>query len=133
MGKLAGYETQQTTVVTAAGSATVGTVLLPIVKAPFGGLTVKAASLATSTAVAANGSNYVTVTLIDGGAAGTATTAIGTAGGTTGVTVAPAAFTISSTLDELDSGDYLMAQIVKTGTITEREYSIIVDWVHGKG
>lgn len=133
MADLAGYNSNIVTVFTAAGSVTAGTVKLPIMVAPFGGATIKSAKIATSSAVTADGTNYVTVTLLDGGAAGTTTTAIGTAGGTTGITAAPAAFSLNTSLDELDSGDYLMANIVKSGTITERDFAIIVEWVHGKG
>lgn len=133
MAQLAGYNSNITTVFTSGGSITAGTVKLPILLAPFGGATIKSAKIATSSAVTADGTNYVTVTLLDGGAAGTATTAIGTAGGTTGITAAPAAFSLNTSLDELDAGDYLMANIVKSGTITERDFSIIVEWVHGKG
>lgn len=133
MAQLAGYNSHITTVTTAAGSATLGTVKLPILCAPFGGATIKSAKIATTSAVTADGTNYVTVTLLDGGAAGTLTTAIGTAGGTAGLAAAPAAFTLNTALDELDAGDYLMANIVKSGTITERDFAIIVEWVHGKG
>lgn len=133
MAQLAGYNSNITTVITAAGSATAGAFKLPAIRAPFGGATIKGAYIATSSAVTADGSNYVTATLLDGGAAGTATTAIGTAGGTTGLTAAPAAFTLNTSLDELDAGDYLMVNIVKSGTITEREFSVIIEWVHGKG
>lgn len=133
MAQLAGYNHNITTTVVSAGSATVGTATYPVLRAPFGGATIKNAYIATTSAVTADGTNYVTATLIDGGAAGTATTAIGTAGGTAGLTAAPAAYTLNTALDELDSGDYLMARIVKAGTITEREFAIIVEWVHGQG
>jgi hypothetical protein len=133
MAQLAGYGHNITSVVVTAGSVTAGTSTYPVLRAPFGGATIKAAYLATTSAVTADGTNFVTATLIDGGAAGTLTTAIGTAGGTTGVTAAPAAYTLNTALDELDSGDYLMARIVKSGTVTEREFAVIIEWVHGKG
>lgn len=133
MAQLAGYNSNITSVIVTAGSATLGTSTYPVLRAPFGGATIKGAYIATSSAVTADGTNYVTATLLDGGAAGTLTTAIGTAGGTAGLAAAPAAFTLNTALDELDAGDYLMANIVKSGTITEREFAIIVEWVHGKG
>lgn len=132
MSNIAGYNRQQVSVVLAAGSATPGTTTVPILKAPFGGVTITDAILMPNTAIGANGSNYVTATLIDAGLAGTATTAIGTVGGTAGITAAPNAFSLNTALDELDSGDYLMAKIIKTGTIAENEYSLIVRYEHGK-
>lgn len=133
MAQLAGYGHNITSVVVDGGSATIGTSTYPVMRVPFGGATIKAAYIGATSDVAANGTNFVTATLIDGGAAGTLTTAIGTAGGTAGLTAAPAAYTLNTALDELDSGDYLMARIVKAGTITEREFSVIIEWVHGKG
>ena len=128
------YNEMITSVITSAdGTLSPGTVSVPILIAPFGGITIQSAYIAAADAVAANGSNYVTATLIDAGAAGTATTAIGTAGGTTGVTVAPAAYTLNSALLELDAGDYLTAKLVKTGTVADNGYSIIIKWVHGQG
>lgn len=127
------YGEQISQIVVDAGSVAAGTTTLPVLVAPFGGATITNAYIAATTAVAADGSNYVTATLLDGGAAGTTTTAIGTAGGTAGVTAAPAAFTLNTAADELDAGDFLMARIVKTGTISENEFAVIVKWVHGKG
>jgi hypothetical protein len=130
---LAGYNQQITNVVSDGGSATPGTVTVPILKAPFGGATVKAAYLTASTAVGANGSNYFTATLLNGGTAGTATAAIGTAGGTAGVVAAPAAFSLNTDADELTAGQYLVAKLVKTGTVAENQFSVMVEWVGGKG
>lgn len=134
MGELAGYNQHITTVVSDGGSATPGTVTLPILLAPFGGATVKSAYLTASGAVAANGSNYFTVTLLNGGTVGTATAAIGTAGGTAGLSAAtPAAFSLNTDADELSAGQYLVAKLVKTGTLAENQFSLVVTWVHGKG
>lgn len=131
MTKLAGYSDFKT-VVTIAGTATPGTAVLPVLIAPFGGVTVKSAYVVASPAVAANGSNYTTITLLNGGAAGTATTAIGTAGGTAGITLAPAAFSLNTALDELTAGQFLMAKVVKTGTVALVDYAVTVEYVNGK-
>lgn len=131
MSQLAGYNTQQTQVTVTAGSVTSGTTFFPVLRAPYGGLTVKGAWIGANAAVAANGSNYVTLNLMDAGTAGTATTSIGTAGGTAGVTVAPAAFTVST--NNLDAGDYLNLKVGKIGSITENEFSVIIEWVRGQG
>lgn len=133
MSLLSGYNTQQVSLVINAGSAVAGTTTLPILRAPFGGVTVTDAYIMPNTAIVANGSNYVTATLLNGGTAGTATTAIGTAGGTAGVTAAPNAYTLNTAADELTADQYLMARIVKTGSIAENEYSVVVRYVAGKG
>jgi hypothetical protein len=128
-----GYDDQVTNITIFGGTAILGTATLPIFKVPFGGATIKAAELSAQDAVAANGSNYVTFTLLDGGSAGTATTAIGTAGGTAGVVVAPTAFTLNTALDELDSGDYLMAKMARTGSTANNTFNVTVTWARGKG
>lgn len=131
MAQLAGYNTQLTSFNAMAGSAVSGTTTYPILRAPFGGLTVKNAWVTALGSVAASGTDYVTFNLFDAGAAGTATSSIGTAGGTAGVASGPQAMTIST--NNLDSGDYLNFKVGKIGTITERDYSIIVEWVRGQG
>jgi len=131
MSQLAGYNTQFTTTVVSAGSVTSGTTTYPILRAPYGGLTVKGAWVQALGSVAANGSNYVTLNLFDGGAAGTATTSIGTAGGTAGIADGPQTMTVST--NNLDSGDYLMFKVGKIGSISEREFAVIVEWVRGQG
>lgn len=128
---IAGYNSRFTTFNAMAGSATSGTTTYPILRAPFGGLTVKNAWVTALGSVAANGSNYVTFNLIDAGGAGTATTSIGTAGGTAGVADGPQALTIST--NGLDEGDYLSFKVGKIGSITERDYCIVVEWVQGQG
>ncbi len=130
---LAGYNTQQTQTILTAGSVAGGTVSVPIVLAPFGGMTLVAAYVGAQTAVAAGTVNYATLTLINGGTAGTATTAIGTAGGTAGVTVAPTAYTLNSAAKELTAGQYLIAKLAETGNVVDTQFSIITTWVRGQG
>jgi hypothetical protein len=133
MAQLAGYNKQRTSVVVYGGSAVAGTTTLPILIAPYGGVTVTGAYIIPSAAVTADGTNYVTATLINAATTGTATTAIGTAGGTAGVPVTPNAFTVNTAADELTAGQWLAVRIVKSGTIAEREYSVVVEYVGGKG
>jgi hypothetical protein len=128
---LAGYAHEITSVVVTAGSATSGTTTYPVIKAPYGGLTVKNAYVQALGSVAASGTNYVTFNLFDGGAAGTATTSIGTAGGTAGV--ADGLQTMTPSTNNLDAGDVLTFKVGKIGSITEREFALIVEWVHGQG
>lgn len=133
MSQLAGYNTQQNVAVLTAGSVAGGTALLPILIAPFGGMTITSAKLSAQTAVNAGTVNYATFTLINGGTLGTATTAIGTAGGTAGVTVAPAAFTLNTSADELTAGQYLLAKVAETGSVVDTQFSVIIEWVRGQG
>jgi hypothetical protein len=128
---IAGYNTRQAQVVVSAGSAASGSVTYPILKAPYGGITVKAAYVTALGSVAASGSNYVTFNLFDAGAAGTATTSIGTAGGTAGVAAGPQTITLST--NNLDSGDWLNAKVGKIGTIAETEFVFVVEYVAGQG
>lgn len=122
-------------VVSAGGTLAAGTSIVPVLVAPFGGATIQSGYFAATNAVAANGSNYVTATLINAGTAGTATTAIGTAGGTAGITGGgtPQAFTLNSALDELSAGEFLYWQTVRTGSTSSNEFTGLIKWVHGKG
>jgi hypothetical protein len=128
---LAGYNKEISTIIVQAGSAASGTTTIPVLIAPYGGITITRAWFQAVGSVAASGTNYVTANLFDAGAAGTATTSIGTAGGTAGVADGPIAMTVST--NNLDAGDFLMAKVGKIGTITEREYAFVVEWVHGQG
>ncbi len=128
---VAGYNTSITSLSVTGGSAASGSVTYPILKAPYGGLTVKRATVTALGSVAASGTDYITFNLFDAGTSGTATTSIGTAGGTAGVASGPQAITLST--NNLDADDYLNFKVGKIGTITESEYTIIVEWVRGQG
>lgn len=137
MTQLAGYNTYQSNVTFTGGSVAAGTAILPILIAPYGGITVKSAKVVANANIGAGTANYATLTLLNQGTAGTATTAIGTAGGTPGVagggTVAPSAFTVNSDADELTAGQYLGLKYVMTGALADNQLRVIVEWVHGKG
>ena len=134
MGELAGYSTKVVSVGFASGTVDAS---LPLFPAPFGGVTVKAAWAVTQDAVAANGSNYLDVILINGGTSGTATTAIGTAAaaGTAGWAAAtPKAITLNASADELTVGQWLVAKYDVTGSITAPgNVRFVVHYVDGKG
>lgn len=128
---IAGYNHQVTTINFAdqAGDET-----FAVFQAPFGGATIKSAAAIATEATTASTANYFSLTLIDGGAAGTATTTIGTAGGTVGWAAdTDQAFTVNTSLDELDAGDWLMVKYDETGTVAPGEITVVVEWVHGKG
>lgn len=133
MGELAGYNTMIVSAPLAVG--TVGTASMPLFPAPFGGVTVTAAYASTEVAVAANGTNFMTLNLINGGTAGTATTSIGTVVGTVGWAAAtPRAFSLNASADELTAGQWLVAKYDIGGTITSPvNVTFTIHYVGGKG
>lgn len=139
MGDLAGYDRHIIATGFYSGTAATGTadISLPIFPAPFGGVTITQAWASTQDAVAANASNTLDVILINGGTAGTATTAIGTAAaaGTAGWTAGGIkSITLNSSADELTSGQWLVAKFDVAGTITlPQAVRYTIEYVHGKG
>lgn len=128
----AGYNTRQANV-TYSGTVD-GTV--PVIVAPFGGATVKAAYAFTAAAIAGHASNYLAVTLLNMGTAGTAvagTVAVGpgTAAGFTARV--PTAMTVSAAVAGLTAGQVLTAVFDFNGSITPIDMGVIVEWVQGKG
>lgn len=131
---LAGYDKRFISAQMTAGSVTSGTSILPILRAPLGGITVTGAWAGCNADIAANGSNYLTCTLINAGTAGTATaTTLGTAGGTAGFTAAPQALSLTTANVELTSGQYLNWKLGKVGSVAEKDFTIVVEYVLGKG
>lgn len=132
MSKMSGYNHQVTSVQftdqTADGA--IGAFV-----APFGGATIKAFHIIPELTVAGSGTNYYIVTLVDGGATGTATTAIGTVGGSADgyVALTKQSGTINASLDELDEGDVLRVIYNEEGTVAPGEITISIEWVNGKG
>jgi hypothetical protein len=131
---LAGYNTQQTAVTLGLGSVLSGTTTLPVLRAPFGGLTIVGAYAVSDDTVSAGTVNYATFTYLNGGTVGTATAAIGTACGTPGLTaVTPTASTFNSAADELTEGQWLVIKGVMTGAIADNQFHFVINWVRGKG
>ena len=134
MSELSGYTTKVVSVGFASGTVDA---TLPLFPAPFGGLTVTGAWAVTQDAVAANGSVYLDVFLINGGTAGTATTAIGTAAsaGTVGWSAGvPKSITLNSAADELTVGQWLVAKYDVTGAVTAPgNVRFVIHYVDGKG
>lgn len=132
MSKLAVYNTQMVSVSWAdqAGDERIG-----IFKAPdYGNVTITAVHAIASETVTASTANYWQLVLQDGGATGTATAAIGTAGGTSGwVADTGQAFTLAaSTVMNLDAGDWLMVNYDETGTVAPGEVTINVHYRVGQ-
>jgi hypothetical protein len=128
---LAGYNSEFVNL--SYGGTVDGTV--PVIVAPFGGLTVVGAQAYTTAAVAGHASNYLAVTLLNGGTAGTAVGTVAAGPGTaTGFTArVPAAMTITTTADELTAGQVLQAVFDFNGSITPGTMGVIVEVVKGKG
>lgn len=138
MPSIAGYDKSQIAVTINGGSVVAGTVTVPVLIAPYGGLTVTAAKIAADKTISAHATNFATFTLLNGGTVGTATTAIGTAAGTAGtatgiVAATPQAFTLNSDADELTEGQYLMIKYVMAGALADNQFSAIIEYVRGKG
>jgi hypothetical protein len=131
MGKLAGYSKNIWTMNFADPTADR---VLHIARAPYGGATITNAYAITNTTLAAGTANIVALELRNGGTGGTATTAIGTAGGTTGWTLqVPETFSLNASLDELASGEWLTMNYDETGTVAPLNTTVVVEWVGGKG
>lgn len=127
---LAGYDRRlaQISFGDQAGDDTLG-----VLRAPFGGLTVTAAYAMATDTVAGSGTDYYTLVLQNGGTAGTATTAVGTAAGTVGVTAeTPFAFSLNSALDELDEGEWLKVLYDEAGTVAPGDVTVVVEYALGK-
>lgn len=132
MGELAGYNTRVLAVPLTGGTADL---TLPLFPAPFGGVTIRAAYATMAGAIAGHATNYVACNLVNGGTAGTATAAMGTAGGTAGWSAGvPKAFSLNPAADELAAGEWLVAKYDVNGTITAPgDVVITVHYVDGKG
>lgn len=105
--------------------------ILHIMKAPFGGMTILAAYAIADATFDADGSNYYTVSLIDGGADGTGTTSMGSVGGASVDWTADTAKTLTLTQTGLDEGDWLHVKYDEEGTVAPGEVTICIHWTQG--
>lgn len=106
--------------------------VLPVFRAPKK-CTVVSASVTSTNGLAADGTNYFDVALINIGAAGTATTQVGgTIGGTAGWTaLVPSSFAVAN--DEIAAGDVLAIKYNENGTGTYTAMQVQIDYVLGVG
>jgi len=106
-----------------------------IVPADSGGVTIEKGWAIVSKAITASTANYIEVSLMNAGTAGTGTTNIGgTAAGTAGITAyVPNAITITAGSGRLTAGQVLMAKYDETGTVDPDAVSVIVEYVDGVG
>lgn len=128
---LAGYNSQISAI---SFSGTVDA-RVPILVAPFGGLTVKNIWGVSDGAISAHASNFVAGTVYNGGTAGTAATVVaagpGTAVGWSADT--KTAFTLTAANVELTEGQVLAVAWDFGGTVSPINLTAIVEWVRGQG
>jgi len=109
---------------------------LVIMKAPSDHpITIEDAYVAIAGDVAGSTANYIQINLIDGGAAGTATTVMsGTAGGTAGWTDNVAKqMAITAGSGRLDASDYLVLNYDETGAVAPAMLTVMIEYVDGLG
>lgn len=126
---IAGYNTKITTVRfpdPAAASKTV-----PLFKAPAVGATVIRAYAIPTATFDADGSNHYTVTLRDGGQAGTGTTNMGGAGGASVDWTALTQKELTLAQNSVDGGDWIHAHYAETGTVAPGDIIVCVEWTAG--
>lgn len=104
--------------------------VIPLWRVPLDA-TIMGAYATMTNALAANGTNYFSLTLRNGGTAGTATTAISdTIGGTAGWSaLVPTEFTMSA--DEIGAGELVQLVYDEEGTGTFTAVHIQLDVVYG--
>ena len=130
MSLISGYNKQVVTV----NSSTSADITVPAIRAPFGGITITGVYGMSSTTLGASTADYFSLTLLNGGTTGTATATIGTAGGTAGwVANTSKSFSLNTAADELTEGQFLMVKYDETGTVAIADWTVIVEYVAGKG
>lgn len=130
---IAGYNSRFTTFNSSLSAN--GTV--PVFVAPNGGATLRNAYAFSAATLAAGSANHFNLTLINGGTAGTAATAISSAlGGTAASGTAPGwtagkkeAFALTSAA--LAEGEVLRVKYTETGTVAVGDWTVVVEWTQG--
>lgn len=125
---IAGYNTQ---IATTWFTDQAGTDVMPLFKAPAVGATLLNAYFISDATFDADGSNHYTVSLLDGGADGTGTTAIASFGGASVDTTADTQNTMTISTDSVDGGDWIMVKYAETGTVAPGNITVVVEWTHG--
>lgn len=126
---LAGYNTEVTSIRFADPAA--ASLILNLLKAPAVGMVLKAAYMISDATFNADGSNYYSISLLDGGADGTGTTSIASWGGASVDTVANTAQALTISADGLDGGDWLRVAYAETGTVAPGNNTVVVHWTQG--
>lgn len=97
--------------------------------------TIEGAYAVVDRTMAASGTEYFSVQLLNGGTAGTGTTAISDeVGGTAGWTAnTPKAITVTSGSGDLTAGQWLVCKYAETGTIAPGVIALSIEFVDGVG
>jgi len=125
---IAGYNTHITTM---RFPDQTGSETFALFKAPSVGATILSAYIVPTATFDADGSNYYSVALQDGGAAGTGTTAMGSVGGASVDFTADTAAALTMTSDSVDGGDWVRVAYAETGTVAPGDITIWVEWTAG--
>jgi hypothetical protein len=81
--------------------------------------------------IAGNSNSYVTVSILDGGAAGTGTGAMAARGGSGIAWVDATAYTMTITEGTINKGDWIVARWDETGTVSVADLQIAIHVVYG--
>lgn len=126
---IAGYNVKTTTIVVPDPTADA---TFTVFKAPLGGATLVAAYAAFSAAIAADATNKITVSLLDGGADGSGTSEMATRVGSASVgwdANELHALTISDY--DVDEGDQINVKYDESGTVAPGYLTVVLHWVQG--
>lgn len=125
---IAGYNTN-ITVITFPDQA--GADVIPGFRAPAVGATVLRAVVIPDTTFDADGSNHYTVSLIDGGADGTGTDVMASAGGASVDWTADTEKEMTVTADSVDGDDWIHVSYAETGTVAPGNITVCIEWTAG--
>jgi hypothetical protein len=110
---------------------------IPILRAPADSvITIESGAVCADTTMAADGTNFYTVALLNGGTAGTCTTAISdTVGNETVAWTAntPKALTVVDGSGKLAAGEWLVAKYDETLTCAPGRVTVSIEFVAGLG
>lgn len=125
---IAGYNTN-ITCVTFPDQA--GADVIPGFRAPAVGATILRAVAIADATFDADGSNHFTVSLYDGGATGTGTTSMGSAGGASVDWTADTEKELTLTQDSVDGDDWVHVHYTETGTVAPGNITVCIEWTAG--
>lgn len=105
--------------------------VIPGFRAPAVGATILRAVIIPDATFDADGSNHYTVSLIDGGADGTGTTAMASVGGASVDFTADTEAEMTITNDSVDGSDWIHVKYDETGTVAPGNITVCVEWTAG--
>lgn len=109
-----------------------GDITVLVMRAPFGGMRIHNAYASCSAAVTADATNKITMSLLDGGAAGAGTTEMATrVGGASVGWAANEGHALTISQAELDEGDHLLFKYDESGTVAPGDVTLTVEWTQG--